>query len=67
MSCPSCIQHVNEALTMQGVATIAVQLHRGVVAAEHHAGVSVERLIGALRSAGYEPRRGRHRDQPGNG
>ena len=63
MSCPSCIEHVNEALAMRGVANIEVQLKAGTVAIEHDASVSVGRLIAALQSAGYEAS---PRDQPGN-
>jgi copper chaperone len=54
MSCPSCVEHVNEALAMQGVANVAVLLDQGAVAVQHDASVTVGQLIGALERAGYE-------------
>lgn len=59
MSCPSCIAHVSEALTIRGVANVEVQFEQGAVEIEHDASVSTGRLIAALHGAGYEatPRR----------
>jgi copper chaperone CopZ len=54
MSCPSCVEHVSEALAIRGVANIAVQLDHGVVTVEHDTSVTIEQLLGALQSAGYE-------------
>ena len=63
MSCPSCVSHVREALTIQGVANVAVQLDRSAVEIEHDASVPIGRLIAALENAGYDAR---PRDQCGN-
>lgn len=54
MSCPSCIRHVSEALTMRGVSNVKVMLADGEVAIEHDATVPTGRLIAALNNAGYE-------------
>ena len=64
MSCPSCVSHVSEALTIRGVANVDVLLDQGTVEVEHDATVSTGRLIAALEAAGYDatPRR----DQPSN-
>ena len=53
MSCPSCIEHVTEALSLRGVSNVDVRLDEGVVAIEHDASVPVGRLIVALDFAGY--------------
>jgi copper chaperone CopZ len=65
MSCPSCISHVSEALSIRGVANIEVLFEAGAVEIEHDATVSAGRLIAALQSAGYEATP-RPRDQLGN-
>lgn len=56
MSCPSCIRHINEALTeVDGVRKVEVKLKDGVVVVAHDAGAApVGRLVDALRDAGYE-------------
>ncbi len=54
MSCSSCVAHVKQALTIEGVATVDVRLAEGAVAVEHEAGISAGRLIAALEQAGYE-------------
>ena len=59
MTCPSCIRHVTEALKeLDGVDTVRVELRDGIVAVQHDAAATpVERLIDALRDAGYESQR----------
>ncbi len=54
MSCPSCIAHVSEALTIRGVSNVEVMFDGGAVAIDHDASVSSGRLIAALEQAGYE-------------
>jgi copper chaperone len=56
MSCPSCISHVNAALTdLDGVTKVEVRLRNGKVLIEHDPMVApVESLIEALGEAGYE-------------
>lgn len=54
MSCPSCIEQLNEALATQGVSNIDAELDEGVVAIGHDATVSAEQLIGALQMAGLQ-------------
>ena len=56
MSCPSCIRHINEALgDLAGVANVEVRLDDGKVLVRHDPGAApTDRLIEALREAGYE-------------
>lgn len=56
MTCPSCIRHINQALAeLDGVGAIDVKLRDGVVVVQHDAAQApVDRLIDALRDAGYE-------------
>jgi copper chaperone len=54
MSCPSCIEHVREALAIRGVANVEVLFDEGAVAVEHDPTVPTGRLIGALKCAGYD-------------
>ena len=56
MTCPSCIRHVTEALEeVDGVDKVDVKLREGIVVVQHDAKeASVDRLIDALRDAGYE-------------
>ena len=56
MTCPSCVRHVSAALhELGGVARVDVKLRDGLVVVQHDAGAApVERLIDALREAGYE-------------
>lgn len=54
MSCPSCVEHVGQALALDGVAEVDVRLDDGAVAVDHDARVSAARLISALAEAGYE-------------
>jgi len=56
MTCPSCIRHVTEALKdLDGVGKVDVRLRDGIVVVQHDDGEApVERLIDALRDAGYE-------------
>jgi copper chaperone len=55
MSCPSCIRHINSALTdLEGVGKVDVELHDGIVIVKHDAAqLPVEQLIEALEEAGY--------------
>jgi copper chaperone len=61
MTCPSCIRHVTAALDeIDGVAKVDVKLRDGLVVVQHDASAApIERLVDALRDAGYEaqPRR----------
>ena len=54
MSCPSCIEHVEEALRGAGASEVRVDLQRGTVTAVHEPGISPARLITALEQTGYE-------------
>ena len=54
MSCPSCIDHVSEALAIRGVSNVQVLFDEGAVEVIHDQAVSAGRLIAALQSAGYE-------------
>lgn len=54
MTCPSCIEHVSEALAIEGVSHIEVKLDSGTVEVEHEGSISSGRLIAALQQAGYE-------------
>jgi copper chaperone CopZ len=54
MSCPSCIEHVEQALALDGVARVNVRTDDGAVEIEHEPRVSTGRLIAALGQAGYE-------------
>lgn len=56
MSCPSCIKHVNDALTeLGGVSSVEVKLSEGKVIVRHdEAEAPVSSLVNALREAGYE-------------
>ena len=56
MSCPSCIDHVAQALALEGVAKVDVQIDDGAVEIEHEPRVTTGRLIAALEQAGYEAR-----------
>lgn len=54
MTCGSCIEHVTEALAIEGVAHVEAKLDAGTVEVDHEAQVSEARLIAALQQAGYE-------------
>lgn len=56
MTCPSCIRHVNAALTeLDGVAKVDVRLREALVVVQHDATAApIDRLVEALRDAGYE-------------
>ncbi|MBL9019375.1 MAG: heavy-metal-associated domain-containing protein [Myxococcales bacterium] len=56
MSCPSCVEHVTEVLSMRGVADVVVLFDEGAVAIDHDTTVPVGRLVAALQNAGYEAR-----------
>jgi copper chaperone len=62
MTCPACVRHVTEALQdLAGVGRIDVELRAGIVRVQHDAAAApIDRLIAALREAGYdaEPRAG---------
>lgn len=54
MTCPSCIRHIDGALTqVPGVEAVDVQLREGKVLVRHRAGVDTAALIGAVVQAGY--------------
>lgn len=54
MTCPSCIEHVGEALAIEGVGHVDVKLDAGTVEIDHDATISSGRLIAALQQAGYD-------------
>lgn len=55
MSCPSCIRHINQALTeIDGVAQVEVRLREGRVLVQHAADIDPSALRGAIEEAGYE-------------
>jgi copper chaperone len=56
MSCPSCVRHINVALSdVEGVQKVDVQLRDGKVLVQYDPSVvDVVALIEALRDAGYE-------------
>lgn len=56
MTCPSCIRHISEALgEVDGVAQVDVKLRDGIVVVAHDAAQApIDRLIDAVRDAGYE-------------
>jgi copper chaperone len=56
MSCRSCIRHVREALSIDGVESVDVRLDEGAVVIGHSAEVLPQRLIRALGDAGYDAR-----------
>ena len=55
MSCPSCIRHIDAALTdVEGVAKVEVKLREGRVQVSHDRfSAPVKALIEALNQAGY--------------
>lgn len=58
MTCASCVRHVTTALKgVTGVGQVDVALRQGIVVIRHDAtDAPVDRLIEALREAGYESR-----------
>ena len=55
MSCGSCVRHVKDALNeVEGVDAVDVQLAQGQVKVKHGDNASVDRLVEALREAGYQ-------------
>jgi copper chaperone len=56
MSCPSCVRHIDHALSdVEGVARVEVRLREGKVLVQHDGRAApIEALIEALRAAGYE-------------
>jgi len=59
LSCPSCIEHVRDALAIDGVTSVDVQMRDGTVAVTHDPTVAPGRIIAALATAGYEAREDR--------
>ena len=59
MTCASCVGHVEKALSkVPGVITATVNLATEKASIRYHLGIaSLEELEGAIRGAGYEPRR----------
>ena len=53
MSCPSCVEHVREALAIDGVTAVSVELDAGTVEVTHDVRVSPGRLVAVLEAAGY--------------
>ena len=54
MTCSSCVAHVTDALSIQGVGAIDVQLSTGRLVVQHAPTIPVGRLIAALQAAGYD-------------
>jgi copper chaperone len=54
MSCPSCVRHIERALTeIDGVEQVDVKLREGLVRVQHAPGVVPDALVEALQEAGY--------------
>ena len=53
MSCGSCVAHIEQALAIDGVASVTARLDDELAIIEHDPTVSIERLIATLRQAGY--------------
>ncbi len=58
LSCPSCVPKIEKALrSLPGVAKADVRFNTGRIEVEHDpAQASVDDLVGAVRSTGYEAR-----------
>lgn len=58
LSCPSCVPKIEKALnSLPGVASAAVRFNTGKIEVEHDPSQSsVEALVDAVRSTGYEAR-----------
>jgi copper chaperone len=56
MTCPSCVRHVNAALSdLEGVIKVEVRLREGKVFVQYDPeSVTVDSMIDALREAGYD-------------
>jgi copper chaperone CopZ len=55
MSCAGCVKHVSEALKeLPRVRQVEVMLREGRVEIEHDNALSSERMISAVREAGYD-------------
>lgn len=54
MTCSSCVAHVTDALSFQGIGAVDVNLASGSVAIEHASTIAPSRLIAALAAAGYD-------------
>ena len=53
MMCPRCVAHVKEALSVEGVKSVDVDLNTKKVKVE--SSLSIETLMGYVKDAGYEP------------
>ena len=60
ITCPSCVEHIEDALRMPGITRVAVSLDDETVTVDHDATIASGRLVAALEQAGYgsKPRRG---------
>lgn len=56
MSCPSCMEHVRDALAIAGVQQVDVRIREGSVVVDHDANLAIGKLISALEASGYEAR-----------
>ena len=54
MTCSACIQHVSNALALDGVSRVNVRLAESSAVVEHESSIASSALIAALRGAGYE-------------
>lgn len=55
MTCPSCIRHINHALSeVDGIDKIDVRLREGKVIVQHRAPIDPALLTSAINEAGYE-------------
>ena len=53
MSCGACVEHVRDALAIDGVTDVQVDLAAGRVTVTHDRGVASGQLVDVLEEAGY--------------
>ena len=53
MSCGACVEHVRDALSIDGVTNVHVDLEGGRVTVTHDPTIAAGRLVAALEQAGY--------------
>lgn len=57
LSCPSCVAKIEKSVgSIPGVETVTVRFNTGKIDIEHDENVDRERLVEAVKNAGYEAR-----------